>query len=85
MVTPQKPDTPRACNIDARGRAVRLFGGLVTLAAGLALVIGLLAGVLAGVVWCVVAVVLLAGGAFQIYEARAGWCVLRAAGIRTPL
>ena len=25
------------------------------------------------------------GGAFAIFEARAGWCVVRALGIRTPL
>ena len=27
----------------------------------------------------------MAGGAFAIYEARAGWCVVRALGIKTPL
>jgi hypothetical protein len=25
------------------------------------------------------------GGAFAIYEARAGWCIVRAMGIKTPL
>jgi hypothetical protein len=25
------------------------------------------------------------GGAFAIFEARAGWCALRAMGIKTPL
>lgn len=25
------------------------------------------------------------GGAFAMWEARAGWCVVRAIGIRTPL
>jgi hypothetical protein len=26
-----------------------------------------------------------AGGAFAVYEARAGWCVIRAMGFKTPL
>jgi len=25
------------------------------------------------------------GGAFAIFEARAGWCIVRAIGIKTPL
>jgi hypothetical protein len=25
------------------------------------------------------------GGAFAVFEARAGWCVIRAMGIKTPL
>ena len=27
----------------------------------------------------------LAGGAFAVFEARAGWCAVRAMGFRTPL
>lgn len=50
----------------------------------------LMAGLLAtetltfGPGWLTVAGLTL-GGAFAIYEARAGWCVVRAMGIRTPL
>lgn len=72
------------CNIDAKGKAVRLVVGLVTVAAGL--VVGGLAvrGVLPG--WCVwLAAGAMVGGAVAIFEARAGWCFLRAMGVKTPL
>lgn len=71
------------CNIDAKGKFVRLIYGLLMLA---------LAGVLAGLIlaevlaggWVWAGVVLLAlFGAFGVYEARAGWCVARAMGFKT--
>lgn len=34
--------------------------------------------------WIAVAVLTLMG-LFQLFEARRGWCVVRACGIRTPL
>jgi hypothetical protein len=70
------------CNIDARGKAVRLRSGIVFL---------LLAVVLA-LVWAlptrssfgwIVAGALAVSGAFSIFEARAGWCVVRAMGFKT--
>ena len=33
----------------------------------------------------VLSIVAILGGAFAIFEARAGWCVLRAMGIKTRL
>ena len=72
------------CNIDAKGKFVRLLWGLLMLA---------LAGVLAGLIlldilpggWVWVGGVALAlFGGFGIYEARAGWCVARAMGFKTP-
>ena len=72
------------CNIDAKGKAVRLVYGLLMLAAA-----GLLAGlallhVLGGWwVWAGVAALVLMGG-FGVFEARAGWCVVRAMGFKTP-
>lgn len=72
------------CNIDARGKRARLVCGLLFVAAGVvillawALPFGSLAGTIAGVS-C------LLGGGFAIYEARAGWCALRAMGVRTPI
>jgi len=73
------------CNIDARGKAARMAGGLATLAgaAGLAALLALdIVTVPFG--WYAVAAAV-AGGAFAIYEARAGWCVVRAMGFKTPL
>lgn len=70
------------CNIDARGKRVRLINGIVTLVIGIALVFAwaLRSGTTAA--WVVSTVVLLVA-AFMIFEARAGWCALRAMGIKT--
>lgn len=71
------------CNIDSKGKAVRLIWGLGMLA---------LATVLAGLIlldvvgggWAWAGVVALGlMGAFGIYEARHGWCAVRAMGIKT--
>ena len=73
------------CNIDARGKAARMAGGLATLAgaAGLAALLAIdVVTVPFG--WYAVAAAV-AGGAFAVYEARAGWCVIRAMGFKTPL
>jgi len=73
------------CNIDARGKAARMAGGLATLAgaAGFAALLALdVVSVPFG--WYAVSAAV-AGGAFAIYEARAGWCVIRAMGFKTPL
>ncbi len=73
------------CNIDARGKAVRLLSGLASLAAGLVLLSLSAAGVLDGQLVVVAAGAAVLGGGFAIFEARAGWCALRAMGIKTPL
>lgn len=73
------------CNIDARGRAVRLVAGAIAVALGcLLLILGLLGGI--GTPWLAWGGVgLIAAGGFGVLEARAGWCALRAMGIRTPM
>jgi len=72
------------CNIDSRGRVARLLYGILML----------LAAVVAALVWAVpsesgwawvVTVVLAVAGVFGIFEARAGWCVVRAMGFKTPI
>ena len=72
------------CNIDAKGKAVRLIYGLVLIIAGLALAYWWARGSDSVVRWSVVIFCIL-GGAFALFEARAGWCVVRAMGIKTPL
>lgn len=69
------------CNIDARGKAVRLAFGLVfTLTGILLLVLG------GGAAWSLIAgISTIAGGAFMIFEGAAGWCAVRALGFRTKL
>jgi hypothetical protein len=71
------------CNIDARGRAVRFTGGLIIVLAATVLAVLLLFGVLAGRWWWIVIAGLAAFGGFGIYEARAGWCAVRAMGFKT--
>ena len=73
------------CNIDAKVKAVRLLWGLAML-----LFTGVVAGLLLmdvvnGPWWWMIAGILLASSALAIYEARAGWCVVRAMGFKTPI
>jgi hypothetical protein len=72
------------CNIDARGKLVRLVYGIILSVLGVVL---LLAWAIPGQTswaWLVTIVCLLSGG-FAIFEARAGWCVMRAMGFKTPM
>ncbi len=73
------------CNIDARGKALRLISGITVTLIGLGLAVVLLAGWLTSAWWWVAAVGTLLVGVFQIFEARKGWCVVRAMGFRTPI
>lgn len=78
-------DSAMQCNIDARGKAVRLIYGLLMLV-GAAVVAGLVLGqVLVGWGWWVAVGALAAAGALGVFEARAGWCAVRAMGIKTPM
>ncbi len=72
-----------ACNIDRRGRIVRAVSGLVCLALGVAVL--LLGGWLPGWLRWGGGALLAALGAFQLFEARKGWCAVRALGYRTPI
>ncbi|HMN95212.1 MAG TPA: hypothetical protein PKC43_02495 [Phycisphaerales bacterium] len=73
------------CNIDRRGRVVRLLVGVVSLSAGVALAV-LAAGGGVEPRWLLwVGVGAIAGGLFGIAEAWLGWCAARAMGMRTPL
>ncbi|MCI0362526.1 MAG: hypothetical protein L0219_01505 [Phycisphaerales bacterium] len=71
------------CNIDARGKAVRLRVGIAVGLVGLIPLLLWSLGVLR-LEWVVaVAMALVIGGGFMIFEGWAGWCVVRALGIRT--
>lgn len=72
------------CNIDARGKAVRLIVGAFVESIGFLLGIFWFLGMLPD--WAGLAgLAAILGGAFMIFEGAAGWCVLRAMGFRTPL
>jgi hypothetical protein len=75
---------PFTCNIDSRGKRARLIYGILMVALGVVL---LLAWALPqGKVWTwIVAIGCILGGAFAIFEARAGWCAMRAMGFKTPM
>ena len=64
-----------ARNIDRRGRIVRTAWGVAWIVAGLLL--------WERSRWLRLALV--AGGAFALYEAARGWCLMRACGIKTKL
>ena len=72
------------CNIDAKGKLARLIYGIALLIGGIAVM--LIWAIPAGgwIPWAVTILVLLSG-AFAIFEARAGWCVMRALGFKTPM
>lgn len=75
---------PLTCNIDARGKSARLIYGILMIAVGVALMILWSAGSGSIARWAV-AGGCVAAGLFGLFEARAGWCVMRAMGVRTPM
>jgi hypothetical protein len=75
---------PLQCNIDAKGKLVRLIYGTILLVAGL-LMIGLWAARDGTLVAWIVSIACTLVGAFVIFESRTGWCVVRALGFKTPV
>jgi len=75
---------PLTCNIDARGKLARLLYGLVLCIIGL-LVLYFLAWGSGSILRWFLALALLAGGGFAIFEGWSGWCVMRAMGFKTPM
>jgi hypothetical protein len=70
------------CNIDSRGKAARLIWGVLLLIVGLVLLFTWAMPARSAWGWAVT-ILCLAGGAFAVFEARAGWCVVRAMGFKT--
>ena len=76
----------RECNIDAKGKFVRLVGGSISLVAGIVALLLIVFGILPENIFTTGSVIgMFAGGALGIYEGRSGWCIARAMGIRTPI
>lgn len=73
------------CNIDARGKKARLLWGLAAVVIAIVLLVLAAVEVLSGTWPWVTGGLLLAIGAFSIFEARAGWCAVRAMGFKTPM
>ncbi|CAN5601884.1 hypothetical protein BH10PLA1_BH10PLA1_02920 [soil metagenome] len=70
------------CNIDARGKRIRLINGMVTLVIGLIVLFAWTLREPSPLNWGI-AIFVLAAGAFMVFEARAGWCAMRAMGFKT--
>jgi hypothetical protein len=73
-----------ACNIDARGKAARFRIGLVLLALAAVIALSWAVPARSTAGFLVTAALALAGG-FSLFEARAGWCAVRAMGLRTRI
>jgi len=72
------------CNIDARGKFRRLMIGVALLALAATDAALIAAGALPGGWWWLVVAAVAGAGAFGVFEYRAGWCLMRALGVRTP-
>ena len=75
---------PLACNIDSRGKRARLIYGILMIVLGLVLVFWWTIPQPTFWRW-VISVACLGGGVFAVFEARAGWCAIRAMGFKTPM
>jgi cytochrome c biogenesis protein CcdA len=75
----------RVCNIDAKGRVVRFVTGVFAVLGGFIMALLITQNILPSEVYWIPVIGSIAGGIFAMWEARAGWCVVRAIGIRTPL
>ena len=73
------------CNISHKGRLARLYTGIVAIVFGLALALLTTLSVLPTTLGWIAVAGSIFGGAFAIFEARKGWCIVRAIGFKTPL
>ena len=73
------------CNIGAKGKAARLRMGIMAMVVAAMLCGLILGGVLSSDYWWYLFAATTFGGAFSIFEARAGWCIVRAMGFKTPV
>ena len=73
------------CNIDAKGKAVRLIMGAVFALIGVVLLVLAWAGVIEGRWPWYAGIACVLYGGFGIFEGIAGWCVVRAMGIKTKI
>ena len=73
------------CNIDSKGRAMRLLAGILAILGGAVAYVILMLGIIPvpESIGTLGVLAMVAGGAFAIFEAKAGWCVVRALGFRT--
>ena len=73
------------CNIDQKGKTARMRGGIISLVIGIILSILTIINIIDGQIGWVMSIAAIFGGAFAIFEAKKGWCIIRAMGFKTPL
>jgi len=72
------------CNIDKRGRLVRLWIGIFSILCGIGLIAATV--IAAWATWFyLLAALMIAAGGFALFEASKKWCAVRAMGFRTPI
>lgn len=77
-------DMPMTCNINSRGRLVRLIYGVILIAGGTLLCM-LWAQQSGSVLRWIISIGCVGGGVFAVFEARVGWCAMRAMGFKTRM
>ena len=75
---------PLTCNIDANGKKVRFITGALTVLGALILIVFWAWPGSGWLPWAVVIAMLMMGG-LALFEARAGWCIVRAMGFKTKI
>ena len=73
------------CNIGQKGRLVRLYTGIIAIVFGIAIALLTYLSIIPASLGWLAAGSSIFGGAFAIFEALKGWCIVRAIGIKTPL
>jgi hypothetical protein len=74
-----------ACNIDSKGKLFRLITGIISCSFGITLFILINTNLITSTTYLLPAVGSILGGLFAVWEARAGWCLVRSLGIKTPI
>lgn len=70
-------------NIKLGGRIMRAITGTLCIGVGAAVLLG--GWIESPVIGWVVAILAIAAGGFQLFEAKNAWCVMRAKGFKTPM
>ena len=74
----------RECNIDAKGKLFRFTIGIFSILSGIIVISLFNFNIFISEEILIMGVFSIVGGLFSIWEAREGWCIVRAIGIRTP-
>ena len=74
----------RKCNIDAKGKLFRFTIGMFSVISGIVIVSLFNLNIFLSEEILLMGIFSIIGGLFAIWEAREGWCIVRAIGIRTP-